>query len=476
MRYWSPRRFVPALAGAIAALTLAACAGRIPEANPADIPRLQQQVQSRPEDTDLQVQLGMAQYKAGDYEQALATLQGAVDGGNETGAALLYLGMTQEQFENWSGARDAYAHYLDVGVSGALKDEIRNRLQLIGQKVLKQQAAEALAQEAQLSSEPATPRSVAVLPFAFNSQRQDLEPLIYALSDMMITDFAVSNTLTVLERSQIQSLLDEMALTEAGYADPATGARSGRILKAEHVVQGVLTTPGQDELRMDQDVLNVPRGTSEGSLSEDDQLQQLFDMEKNLVFRTLSDVLGVELTPAEEQRIRDNRAQNVLAFVAYGRGLRARDRGDYAAAAAAFREAAQLDPTYGAASDAADDAQLLADAAIQSTGDLDRLAINTGEIGGGGALGPPSGLGSVTVGTGAAATASTAGTAGMASESVNPTPTAGTLDLGSTSVGSTETQSGDQRDPVQESQGQETVGQPPTAQIRIVIKRPGGGE
>jgi tetratricopeptide (TPR) repeat protein len=426
----------------------------MPRVDPADIPRLEREVAANPQDTDLQVQLGMARFQARDFAQALATLQGAVDAGNQSGPALLYLGLTQEEFENWSAARDAYNRYLSTGATGPVEEQIRKRLQLIGQNVLKEQARVALAQESQLSGAPPTPRSLAVLPFGFNSDREDLEPLIYALSDMMITDFAVSNALTVLERSQIQTLLDEMAMTEAGYAEPATGARAGRLLRAEHVVQGIITTLGSENLRLDTDVLNIPRSASAGTLSAEDALQNLFDLEKDLVFRTLRDVLGVQLTPAEEQQIRDNRAENILAFLAYGKGLRARDQGDYAAALAAFQQATALDPGFGAAASATGETQDMSDAAGTSTTQV----ATTGAPGGGA---PP-----------------TSGTLSGAAEGVNPTPTSGTLDKGTGQTSGTEgaTNTSSKRDPVQESQGQESVTKPAQAQIRIVIKRPGGGD
>lgn len=434
------------------ALGGSACATGMPRVDPADIPRLEREIAANPQDTDLQVQLGMAQFQAEDFDKALGTLQGAVDAGNQSGPALLYLGLTQEEFENWAAARDAYNRYLGTGATGPTEEQIRKRLQLIGQNVLKQQAREALAQEAQLSGAPPTPRSLAVLPFGFNSDREDLEPLIYALSDMMITDFAVSNALTVLERSQIQSLLDEMAMTEAGYAEPATGARAGRLLRAEHVVQGVITTLGEENLRLDTDVLNIPRSASAGTLSAEDALQNLFDIEKDLVFRTFRDVLGVQLTPAEEQQIRDNRAENILAFLAYGRGLRARDQGDFAAALAAFQQATALDPGFDAAASATGETQDMNDAAGTSTAQVPTTGGPT----------PPAG----------------GGTLSGASEGVNPTPTTGTLDKGATqTAGQGQAATGtEKRDPVQESQGQESVTKTAKAQIRIVIKRPGGGD
>ncbi len=312
---------------------------------------------------------------------------------------------------------------------------------------------------------------------------------------MMTTDFAVSNALIVLERAQIQSLLNEMALTDAGYAEPGTGARAGRMLQAEHVVQGVLTTLGQDELQILTDVLNVPNATSAGVETASDELVNLFDMEKDLVFRIIRDRLGVQLTPAEEQAILDNRTDNVLAFLAYGRGLRQKDDGNYSAAQAEFEEAQSLDPDFDAAAAEAVETGEIALAETTTTAQIVTTAATTGETGSSSAVAAPT-----TTTTGAAdaassssssgsdagaqantgttgGTGSTAQTLAGASQAVNPTPTSNTIDLGSTqaSENNTTAQASQTRnDAVQEAQGQ-TVASATQAQIRIVIKRPGSG-
>ncbi len=187
-----------------------------PDVSPVDIPRLQQAVASNPDNSDLQVQLGMAHFKAEDHEAARVSLQSAVDAGNESGPAFLYLGFVQEELEDWSAARAAYNRYLDVGASAPARDEVRKRLTTIGRDLVRARAQQALAQEAEsTATAQITPQSIAVMPMGFNSNRDDLEPLIYALSDMMITDFAFSNALVVLERTQVQTLLDEMAITSS---------------------------------------------------------------------------------------------------------------------------------------------------------------------------------------------------------------------------------------------------------------------
>lgn len=448
-----------------AGVVISACSTSIPEARPVDIPQLERAIAESPDDTDLKVQLGMAQFKASEYEASRETLRSAIDAGNESGPAFLYLGMAEEELEDWSAAREAYNRYLEVGVSGPARAEVRKRLTLIARNLLRVQARQALAQEREITStEQIAPRSVAVLPLAFNSDREDLEPLIYALSDMMITDFKVSNALVVLERARIQVLLDELALTSAGYADSSTGARAGRLLRAEHVFQGVLTTLGESDLQTDADVLNVPSTSSAGQLTETAVLERLFDMEKQIVIRTIREVLGVELTPAEEQAILDNRMNNVLAFLAYGRGLRELDLGNFEAAQAEFETMMTLEPGgYQGAEAAMAEAATLVDATASSTGDLADVASATGETG------PPT--------TTATTDLPSIGTLTNVTQGVDPTPTSRTLDLGSAGLSQNTTPEQTQataRDPAQELQGQETVSGMGEALIRIIIRPPGG--
>ena len=484
----------------------AACAGSLPDVSPVDIPRLQQEIANNPDDSNLQVQLGMAQFKAEDYEAARVSLQSAVDAGNESGPAFLYLGFVQEELEDWSAARNAYDRYLVVGTSGPARDEVRKRLTMIGRNLLRARAQQALAQETEITATgQITPQSIAVMPMGFNSNRDDLEPLIYALSDMMITDFAFSNALVVLERAEVQTLLDEMALTSSGYADTESGARAGRLLRTEHVFQGVLTTLGEDDLQADADVLNIPNTASAGQLTESAILEQIFDMEKAIVIRTIREVLGVTLTPAEEQRILDNRMSNVLAFLAYGRGLRELDGGNYDAAQEEFSLAESLDPGYFAVELASAEASALLDASTVNTAEVEGIAVATGETGGAIIAPPPatttqdfSGIGispQQPIGSGSdpeddvttdpetgqvvptTTTTTTTQTLTNVFEGVDPTPTTGTLGVSTSeqiqNPTSTQTQP-TTREPVQEGQNQETVPGTAQAQIRIVIRRPGG--
>ena len=265
------------------------------------------------------------------------------------------------------------------------------------------------------------------------------------------------------------------------------------MLRAEHVVQGVLTTVGQDAIDILTEVLNVPNAASVGTETAEDELINLFDMEKDLVFRIIRDRLGVELTPAEQQAILDNRTDNVLAFLAYGRGLREKDNGNYAAAQAEFQQAQQLDPDFAAAESEAVETGQIAAVETTTSAQIVTTAATSGETGSSSSVSAPTTAttGAADQTTGGASTGgaqantgttigagSTAQTLAGVSQAVNPSPTTTTIDLGSTqqSDNNTTAQPGQSRtDAVQEAQGSEGATSTAVARIRIVIKRPGGG-
>lgn len=437
---------------------LAGCIRAVPQVGPGDIPRLERAAAAAPRDLDTRVHLGIAYYRAERYDAARATLGRAVEEGATSGAAFLYLGLANEALENWTGAREAYSRYLEVGRFDPLKDNLRARLALIVRNELRQQARMAVERERELSAQRPTPRSVAVFPLRFVGENEELAPLQVALADMMTTDLALVRGLTVLERARVQALLTEMALTEAGYVDPATGARAGRMLRAEHVVQGVFTTLGEEALRIDAAVLDPRAARARSQLTNEGRLQALFDVEKQVVFRVL-DVLGIEITPAEREAITENRTENLLAFLAYGRGLQALDRGDYAQAAAFFQQAVQLDPNFGRAQQQVVQASELQAAAQVTPQQVSQQA--TQELEPAGVSGAPA----------EATAATTAGGETLLQQTANeiaPTPatqivTAGTVQEGSTQQAST-------RDPAQE--GQRSEGGTQTTPFTLIIRRP----
>ena len=87
----------------LGSVLLTSCMKRIPEVSPADIPRIQGDLQTSPGNPGLLTQLGMAQYKARSYAAAAEALTQAIETGEAPGVAYLYLGLTREDQEEWGG-------------------------------------------------------------------------------------------------------------------------------------------------------------------------------------------------------------------------------------------------------------------------------------------------------------------------------------------------------------------------------------
>jgi TolB-like protein len=224
---------------------------------------------------------------------------------------------------------------------------------------------------------------VAVFPYQFVGADPDLRPLGRALAELLVTDLGVTPRLRVLERAQVQMLVDELRLAESGRVDAATAARGGRMLGAERVVHGSLDG-SEAAIQLETSIVRVTDGAWPGEtapaaagaravqLSEADRLQQLIAMQKRLALRIFAS-LGVQLTEAERERVTRKPTENIMALIAYGRGLEAEDRGDFAAAARYFAESARLDPAFGAARQSSQRATATAAAAGIGTGQLAAL-------------------------------------------------------------------------------------------------------
>lgn len=327
---------------------LAACAGSVssPPVAPADIPALEAQRQQRPGDVSVLTQLGIAYFDAKDYGHARDVLKSAIALQSRAFTAAVYLGLAYEQLGELDSARASYTQAAAMSPSSDQRAELNDRLSLLTRKELQQDARDALSQEAVLSTTPPTANTIAVFPFRYRGANEELRPLERGLSHLIVTDLSKVSQLRLLERERVQALIDEMKLADSGRVEPSTGARSGRMLRAARVVQGSLQDqPQQDRLRLDANVVDATNSSVTATGNATDRLQQLFEVEKQVVFQLL-DRMRINLTPAERRAISERPTADLQAFLAFSRGLEAEDRGDFAGAAEQFNAAVARDPNF----------------------------------------------------------------------------------------------------------------------------------
>jgi TolB-like protein len=349
-------------------LTLSACflAGH-PASNPgaAGFSALEAEVTNHPGDVNAALRLAAAYRSANRLNDARVLLERTAANAPRNDAVALLLGLTYEDLGRLADARALYRRYGEANRSSALHRQIEGRLAVVERLGLQQAAKQAVAREAELSASAPAPHTVAVFPFLFSGDDPQLQPLSRALAEMLSTDLAQTDRLSVLERARVQALIDEAALARSGLTEPSTAVRTGHLLGAANVVQGRIGGAG-GEVRLEAQLVSVGAAGLPASITRQASARQVLDTEKALAL-AIYDQLGVQLTPAERERVSRRPTQNLQALLAFGIALERQDAGDFAGAAEAFRRAAALDPGFAAARQGASSASVAASAASTPT-------------------------------------------------------------------------------------------------------------
>lgn len=333
------------LGGVLAAgvVVLAACGGGPAAVSPNEIPELEARLADNPEDGDVLLRYAAALFSASRCDTASVVAARGAQAKPRSALAPLVLGQCFEQANDFDQAVGVYAAFLKTFPEERGADAVRARQMLALRARATLRAQNALAQEAQLGTEGGDPRTLAVLPIDIAGD-SIYQPLGRGLAQIFTADLALLQQFTLVERIQVQALIDEIRLAEAGRVDQATAARMGRMLQAGRMVQGAAAIPNEDDVQLSMAVIDN-QGQVASPSARQGRLRDLMRMEKEIVIE-LSAQLGYQLSEAERRAILENGTQNLVAFLAYSNGLAAEDIGDFSAAAAYFQQAVQSDPGF----------------------------------------------------------------------------------------------------------------------------------
>lgn len=264
-----------------------------------------------------------------------------------------YLGGFYGKKGDFISAENRFLKYARYNMIEPYRERLRKYSEYVKPKADRARARLLLQQEASLTAAQPATGTVAVVSFANTGAHKELDPLQKGLAEMMITDLSQVGRFKVIERVQMQALVDEMALGQTGLLEESNSDRLGKLLAAEKVISGSFASEDGKNLSLGASLSFsstagvVPIGSLNGSLAD------LFKLEKDLVFKVIKE-MGIILTDAERKKIEVIPTENVLAFLAYSKGLDAEDRGDFSSAAANYSEALRLDPGFSSARSARD--------------------------------------------------------------------------------------------------------------------------
>lgn len=201
-----------------------------------------------------------------------------------------------------------------------------------------------------VSSAFAGPGTVAVLYFQ-NQGNPELEPLKVGIAQMLTTDLVGAGQAKIVERVQLQAVLDELKLGHSAVADKDTSAKVGKLLGAEYLLMGSYFSLA-GTLRVDARLVKVETGEIVHANGANGGVADFMELEHTLAasFRERLGQLLPGVVPALPEVTRAVAAAHPLdAALALSEGLIALDNHELPRARDSFQKALTDDPRMEAA-------------------------------------------------------------------------------------------------------------------------------
>ncbi|MFN2399692.1 MAG: CsgG/HfaB family protein [Gemmatimonadaceae bacterium] len=192
--------------------------------------------------------------------------------------------------------------------------------------------------------------TIAVMHFgngAIGPAHAELEPLTRGIPDLLIGELAANPGVRIVERDNLQKLIDEQNLSASERVGSESAVRLGRILGVHHMIVGAFVTDSRGTMRLTARSVNV-------ETSEIEHIESVQGKQDNMM--SLITELSMKLNrglklPDLPRQIRDSREQTAKkvpfqAAMLYSRALAAKDSGDRQQAVMLLTRALEQFPQY----------------------------------------------------------------------------------------------------------------------------------
>jgi len=309
--------------------------------NAAAVTQFYKEIEQQPASGRAWRELGVTFFDQGDMSRSEEALKqaAAIEPDARTH---LYLGMVYEKQGDNEKALRAYSVALGLEPRGETRDLLESRAQLLLREQVMQEAQAAVAAEHDLIVANIPENTVGVVAFNGSELPPEWAPLARGMAEFTAQDLGKVGSLRVVDRLKINTIQQELSLSQSEFSDPATAPRIGRLVGGRRIVTGNLIGLGDETFRLtgalvdteDQSVITPEH--SDGTLSD------FFRVQKQFVFDVI-DAMEITLTPEERSAIEEVPTEDFLALMAYCRGLGYRDHNQMAAARTEFQGATALD-------------------------------------------------------------------------------------------------------------------------------------
>ncbi len=187
---------------------------------------------------------------------------------------------------------------------------------------------------ARRKTQPAAPRSLAILPLQNLKQDPNSEFLGFSLADAVITKLDYVSSLTVRPSAAVEKYRDKSIDIQSVGAD----------LKVDTLLAGSFIRDG-DRLRISYQLIDVKTEKILGSGMMDLKYDDLLRVQDNVAAQIIQK-LEVSLSPSEAERIKPEPPINPLAYEYYLRGVDLHSQHKFPMAIKMLEKSTDLDPNY----------------------------------------------------------------------------------------------------------------------------------
>jgi len=315
------------------------------------IPMYQQHLEANPDAVQARSRLGVALLKTNRIEESITEFEKVLVKEPGDPYTILHLGLAYLKQRSFDKAIQTWRIYRNKEMP-IVEREIKRQITIVSMVRAQDEAIKALEAEKKIDAKLINPNTIAVGYFKDLSPDKSFQAFQKGLNAMLITDISKIKNLVVVERKQIQALLEEMKMGQTGIVDEKTAPRVGKLLRAENIVTGTLS---QGSIKAAVAIASASTADIKGVASVSVDKEKFFELSP-VIINNIAKILKIELSRKEIKDIGITHTKSYKAFILYGNALDALDRGDWQEARNSCELALREEPTFISASDCRDSA------------------------------------------------------------------------------------------------------------------------
>jgi TolB-like protein len=189
-------------------------------------------------------------------------------------------------------------------------------------------------------------KTIAILDFSNNSlvDKEKYASLSPGLAEIMITELSKVQSLQLVERQKINSLIQEMQMSQSGMVSEDTGVKVGKLLGAHFLVFGSYMISFGEKIRIDLRIVEVETGVTIKAEEVTDKISKVFDIIKKLNDKITKD-LNIKLTNQEKELLNGS-ATSLDVIEYFSKGLQLEEAGKINEAKKMYLKALEKDANF----------------------------------------------------------------------------------------------------------------------------------